>query len=192
VKLVKVWHAAVLAFILAGAFVLSWPGRTVIAGDSKNSGDAFKPIAEVLLSPRCVNCHPRDDAPRQGNNQEPHKMLITRGPDGLGATGARCYSCHQTKNSSTSIVPGAQNWHLAPLSMGWQGLSHGELCETLKDESKNGGKDLTELVEHMEKDELVLWGWSPGIGRDPVPVGHKEFVDLLKYWVSTGANCPAK
>lgn len=175
------WSAVILAFCSGSVWA-----------EEKPTGDPFKPIADVLLSPRCVNCHPRDDAPRQGADNHPHQMLIARGEDGLGAPGARCYACHQAKNSTTSRVPGAPNWHLAPQSMGWLGLSNGELCATLKDEKKNGGRTLVQLVEHMEKDDLVLWGWSPGIGREAVPVGHKEFVDLLKYWVSSGAACPAK
>lgn len=150
----------------------------------------FDPIAEVLLSPRCVNCHPRDDIPKQRDEGRVHSMSVMRGPDNLGNIGARCYACHQSKNSQTSNVPGAPNWHLAPLSMGWKGLSNAELCTVLKDTSLNGGKDVPALVEHMEKDPLVLWGWDPGEGRAPVAIKHDEFVKLLKYWADAGAPCP--
>src|SRR5207253_11346827 len=70
------------------------------------------------------------------------------------------------------------------------GVSSGELCRTLKDEKANGGKDLAALLEHVSHDKLVLWGWSPGVGRDPVSVPHSEFAAKFKVWVEAGAPCP--
>ncbi len=75
--------------------------------------------------------------------------------------------------------------------MGWQGLNDAELCTTLTDKSKNGGKDIAALVEHMTSDKLVLWGWEPGGKRAPVQTPHPAFVEQLKAWAAAGAPCPA-
>ena len=136
-----------------------------------------------------MNCHPRDDRPRQGDDRHKHLQNIVRGPDDLGFVNARCPACHRDENNQHSGVPGAPTWHLAPLSMGWQGLDDAELCTTLVDKSKNGGKDIAALVEHMEKDKLVLWGWDPGGDRAPVSIPHPEFVTQLKVWAAAGAPC---
>jgi hypothetical protein len=103
----------------------------------------------------------------------------------------RCGNCHdQTGNNLTSGIPGAPNWGLAPVSMLWQGLSVGDLCRQLKDPARNGNRSLDAIIEHMEKDPLVGYGWNPGPGRAPVPIPRKEFVDLVKVWVACGAACP--
>lgn len=157
---------------------------------SAAAGELFKPIADVLRHPRCMNCHPRDDRPRQGDDRHPHLQNIVRGEDNLGFTNARCTACHRDENNAYSGVPGAPSWHLAPASMGWQGLNDVELCTTLKDQDKNGGKDVAALVKHMEDDKLVLWGWEPGGDRKPVSTPHAEFVKQLKAWEAGGAPCP--
>ena len=72
----------------------------------------------------------------------------------------------------------------------WQGLSLGDLCRMLKDPARNGGRSSKDLVEHMESEPLVLWGWNPGRGREPIPIPHAEFVDLMKAWVAGGNACP--
>lgn len=165
--------------------------RVETAQAQEPSADLFAPVATVLRHPRCMNCHPRDDRPRQGEDRHLHLQNVVRGPDGMGFVNARCTACHRDENSDYSGVPGAPSWHLAPLSMGWQGLNDAELCTTLKDESKNGGKDIAALVEHMEKDALVLWGWTPGGDREPVSTPHPEFMVQLKAWAAAGAPCPA-
>lgn len=161
------------------------PAAAAASGD-----DLFRPVAEVLRHPRCMNCHPRGDRPRQTDSRHPHLQNIVRGVDGMGFVNARCNACHRDENNRESGVPGAPNWHLAPLSMGWEGLDDAALCTTLKDEKANGGKDIAALVAHMEKDALVLWGWAPGGDRTPVSPPHPEFMTKLKAWAGAGAPCP--
>ena len=72
----------------------------------------------------------------------------------------------------------------------FEGRTPKQLCEQLKDPKQTKGRDLQALVEHVDQDALVLWGWSPGPGRTPVPVPHARFVDAMKIWASTGAPCP--
>jgi hypothetical protein len=50
---------------------------------------------------------------------------------------------------------------------------------------------LEALTRHVSDDELVLWGWNPGVGRDPVSVPHAEFVAKFKTWAAAGGPCPA-
>ncbi len=158
--------------------------------DKPDTAGLFQPVAAVLRHPRCMNCHPRDDRPRQSDDRHIHLQNVVRGVDNMGFVNARCNACHRDENSEFSGVPGAPTWHLAPLSMGWQGLNDGDLCKALIDKSKNGDKSIAQLVEHMEKDPLVLWGWKPGGDRAPVSTPHPEFMTQLKTWASAGAPCP--
>lgn len=184
-----------LAALAALVAVLARAGGNEVAtpaAAATPSDGTFAPIAAVLRHPRCLNCHPRGDRPRQTDDRHPHKQNIVRGLDGLGFVNARCTACHRDENNGFTGVPGAPNWHLAPLSMGWEGLDDAELCTTLKDRSKNGDRSVEALVEHLESDKLVLWGWQPGAGRAPVPMPHASFVSAVKSWAGAGAPCPAK
>jgi hypothetical protein len=153
----------------------------------------FQEAGKVIMSPRCQNCHPRGDRPLQNSNMQPHQPLVTRGPDGFGAVGMRCATCHGRENfnaTPASSVPGSKDWHLAPKEMAWVGFSLGQICAQLKDTRRNGGKSLQQIVDHMAHDELVGWGWSPGAGRTPAPGTQAEFGALLQAWADAGAHCP--
>jgi len=152
--------------------------------------EAFSRIAEVLRHPRCLNCHPSGDHPRQADDRHRHRMQVARGPDDRGTPALKCSTCHQTANTADGRVPGAPRWQLAPRSMGWENLSDSDLCRVLKDPRRNGGRSVRALVEHMTADPLVQWAWRPG-GRKPPPIGQREFHDLVRRWAQTGAACPA-
>lgn len=192
---------AFVALVLTGAMLGGWLGGwgerissriglATAAEAAAGPQDLFAPVAEVLRNPRCMNCHPRGDRPRQDDDRHLHLQNVVRGVDGMGFVNARCTACHRAENNAYSGVPGAPNWHLAPLSMGWEGLDDAALCTTLKDEKLNGGKTVAALVEHLEKDALVLWGWAPGADRKPVTPPHPEFMTKVKAWASAGAPCP--
>ena len=164
------------------------------AQNAKNeqSLQAFRAVASVLTSPRCINCHVPDDGPRQGDDSHPHAMNVKRGMDGKGSPALRCFACHQTdNNTSLHGPPGAADWQLPPpkTPMAWRGLSTGELCRTLKDPAKNGNRSLQDLISHMDT-SLVRWAWNPGPGRTVPPLSHDDFVSRLKEWIDTGAACP--
>ncbi|HET6388237.1 hypothetical protein [Hyphomicrobium sp.] len=161
--------------------------RTAIAAPAD---ELFKPIATVLRDPRCMNCHPVGDRPRQGDDRHFHLQNVSRGEDDLGFVNLRCTACHRSENNAYSGVPGAPNWHLAPLAMGWEGLDDAQLCAVLTDKSKNGGRDIAALVEHMASDKLVMWGWNPGGNRKPVATPHDVFVKQLHAWQAANAPCP--
>lgn len=151
---------------------------------------AYERVASVLESPRCMNCHPRGDRPSQGDDRHVHLMNVQRGPANKGLPGMACSTCHQMRNNDAARVPGAPHWRLAPKSMGWTGLSRGELCRTLLDRGKNGGRTPAALVKHMTQDELVLWAWSPGAGRAPPPITAAELKSALEAWVDASTPCP--
>ncbi len=146
----------------------------------------FLEASQVLRHPRCANCHPGDDLPRQGDHQRVHDPRIARTPD----AGATCRVCHRKTNRDDTGIPGAPEWALAPREAGWLDRDAASICQQLKDPSRNGGRSLAELVEHAEHDELVAWGWAPGRERQPAPGNQQQFAELLAAWAATGAWCP--
>ena len=151
----------------------------------------FEEAGKVLLHPRCVNCHPAGDRPLQNTNMQPHDPLVVRGPDGFGATGMRCTTCHGAENYDPAGVPGHPRWHLAPIEMAWEGKTLGAICEQVKDPARNGGKSMAELVEHMESDSLVGWGWSPAPGASPCPARSRSSASSSARGPTAAPSAPA-
>jgi hypothetical protein len=151
---------------------------------------AYDRIASVLQGPRCLNCHPRGNRPTQGDDRHTHLINVQRGPDGYGMPAMRCSACHHERNNEAVRIPGAPHWHLAPISMGWVGLSKGELCRTLLDRRKNGGRGVPQLIAHITGDALVAWAWDPGAGRSPPALTMDELKIALDAWAAAGAPCP--
>ena len=150
----------------------------------------FERIASVLTHPRCINCH-QAESPRQTDAKVLHLPLVVRGADNHGAPTQSCQTCHQTTNAAGGFVPGATGWSLAPLSMLWEGRTHTQICEQMKDPARNGGRKTGEqVIEHMKTDPLVLWAWNPGTGRTTPPLSHAKFVETLEAWVTAGMPCP--
>lgn len=165
-----------------------------VRNDATRSVALFNQIAPVLEHPRCMNCHTSTDFPRQGDDRHRHIMNVKRGPENMGAPGLECSTCHQKSNSSAG-VPGNPVWHLAPLSMAWEGRSRGEICRSLLD-PKRGAMTKTQLSHHMGEDPLVAWAWDPGVDvdghpRNQPPIGHEAFGKLVDQWLESGAHCPA-
>lgn len=152
----------------------------------------FTEAGKVIQHPRCINCHPAGDRPLQGMDMHPHQPPVLRGADDKGAVGLRCMACHHAANVEPGGFPGHPLWHVAPVSMAWQGKPLGEICEQIKDPKRNGGKTLAQMHEHMAHDSLVGWGWKPGGGREPAPGTQAQFGALIKAWIDSGAACPAK
>jgi hypothetical protein len=161
-----------------------------IADEKLRSAAYFTELGKVLTHPRCMNCHPAGDRPRQGENRRPHQPPVERGPDGFGLAALRCSVCHQAANFDPARVPGHPQWHLAPLEMAWEGKTLSEICAQIKDPQRNGGLTLEALVHHIGTDTLVGWAWSPGVGRQAAPGTQKLAGELVAAWVKTGAACP--
>jgi hypothetical protein len=161
-----------------------------IGDTAARSAALFTELGKVLTHPRCVNCHPAGDRPRQTDARRLHQPPVTRGPDGLGLPAMRCPICHQNANFDPGRVPGNPIWHLAPREMAWEGKTLAEICTQIKDPARNGNRTLEALVEHIGTDHLVGWAWAPGYGRQPAPGTQKEAGALVEAWVRTGAACP--
>src|SRR5437879_5420814 len=205
-------RAVILVSFLTGAaalacvhsFAQSQEGRGLrdpssfasIGDQAARSRALFTEAAKVITSPRCMNCHPAGDRPTQGNDMHAHAPPVTRGAGGDGVPGNTCGACHTDRNftlqerTSYRSIPGHPRWGLAPIEMAWQGKSLGEICSQLKDPGRNGGRDLMLLQEHLAKDDLIAWGWNPGVGRDPAPGTQAQLGELIKAWIDTGAQCP--
>jgi hypothetical protein len=162
-----------------------------IVEPARRSAALFSEAGKVILSPRCINCHPATDRPLQGDASRPHQPQVHRGTEGRGVPGMQCTACHTSANYDAVGIPGNPNWHVAPASMAWEGRSLREICEQIKDPTRNGGRKLEAVVEHMRSDLLVGWAWAPGLGRQPAPGTQARFGALLEAWARSGAACPA-
>jgi len=119
-----------------------------------------------------MNCHPVGDHPLPvATTTIPTSRRLERGAGGAGVPGAPCSACHTGRNvdllpgevAGYRSIPGHPRWQLAPREMAWEGKTIGEICRQLKDRSRNGGRDLAQLHEHMAR---TTWWPMAGI---PVP-----------------------
>lgn len=165
-----------------------------IKKDSVASVEAFKQVYKVLVSPRCVNCHPKGDIPLQGDNSIVHSMQPKRGKDGKGLYTMKCANCHQQSNSTgLHTPPGNPNWHLPPadMKMVFEGRTAHDLAKQLVTPELNGHKDIKMLIAHAD-DGLVRGGWNPGEGRTVPPLTYEQFKKAWITWLQTGAYAPTK
>ncbi|QIP14178.1 cytochrome c [Spirosoma aureum] len=163
-----------------------------IKKDSVTSVKAFASVYKVLMSPRCMNCHPAGDIPLQGDDNHLHTMAPRRGTDGKGIYAMKCANCHQPTNTpGLHTPPGNPDWHLPPATMRmvFQGRTPQQLAKQLVDPKLNGGKNMEKLLEHAD-DGLVLAGWNPGEGRTLPPLSHADFKKAWTTWLKTGAYAP--
>lgn len=174
-----------------GASLLPVASFGNIANQRDRSVALFTEMGKVMQHPRCMNCHPATERPRQSDAKHLHQPMVVRGKDGHGAPGMQCTTCHGKQNYDPARIPGDGHWALAPASMAWEGKSLAQICEQLKDQNRNGSRDLAALVKHVTTDTLVLWGWKPGPSREPAPGTAAEFGALMQAWADTGAACPA-
>src|SRR6266481_9647790 len=85
-----------------------------VADTDARSAAMFTELGKVLTHPRCVNCHPAGDRPRQGDESRLHQPPVGRGLDGHGTEAMRCSICHQKANFEPGRAPGHPEWHIAP------------------------------------------------------------------------------
>jgi hypothetical protein len=164
----------------------------VMKRDSVKSVRAFLQAYTVLMSPRCMNCHPAGDVPLQGEDSHLHAMKPHRGKDGKGLNAMKCANCHlETNTPGVNTPPGAPNWHLPPADnkMVFQGKSAHELAKQLMDPKQNGNKSKEQLMAHAT-DALVLAAWNPGEGRALPPMSHEAFAKAWTTWIKYGAYAP--
>ncbi|WP_235985853.1 hypothetical protein [Mucilaginibacter segetis] len=168
------------------------PELFVVKKDSVASVKAFKQVYTVLMSARCMNCHPSGDIPLQGDDSHLHTMFPKRGVDGKGVYAMKCANCHQATNTpGLHTPPGNPKWHLPPadMKMVFQGRTPHQLAKQLMDPDQNGHKNMQQLIEHVD-DTLVKAAWNPGEGRTLPPMSHAAFKKAWLTWLSTGAYAP--
>ena len=182
--------AALAIFLVGVAFSHAAPGP-----DRAASLAAYKQMASVLMSPRCLNCHTATNFPREGDDSHADLFGVSRGPHDLGAPGLHCSTCHGRANNVASGVPGADDdWRLAPLSMAWEGRTAAEICRELKDPARNGRRTGAQVIDHL-RTPLVRWGWAPGVDihgrpRSKPPLDYDALLRAAQTWVDTGEACP--
>jgi len=161
--------------------------------DSIASKKAFLKVYAVLMSPRCMNCHPSGDIPLQGEDSHLHLQGVKRGFDGKGLYALKCTNCHQPHNlPGLHMPPGNPKWSLPPANMKmiFQGRSSHQLAGQLLDKKRNGRKSVKALINHITNDTLVLSGWTPAKGLAKPPLSHREFVSAFNEWINKGAVSP--
>lgn len=160
--------------------------------DSIESAQAFLQVYKVLMSPRCMNCHPAGEQPLQGEDSHIHTMNVQRGKDGKGLYAMKCSNCHQSENApGVHTPPGNPKWHLPPadMKMVFEGKTAHELAIQIMDYDKNGHKNKEQLLEHA-RDTLVKAGWNPGEGRALPPLNYTTFVNAWDTWLNKGSYAP--
>jgi len=160
--------------------------------DSIASVNAFMEVYKVLMSPRCMNCHPAGDIPLQNDDSHLHTMSPRRGKDGHGVYAMKCSNCHQPTNTpGLHTPPGNPKWALPPadMKMVFQGKKPRELALQIMDYKQNGHKSKAQLLEHA-RDTLVKAGWNMGEGRKPPPLGYNAFLKAWDTWINKGGYAP--
>jgi len=166
--------------------------NAVVNKDSIESVKAFMEVYKVLMSPRCMNCHPAGDVPLQGDDSHLHTMFPRRGNDGKGVYAMKCSNCHQPYNiPGLHTPPGHPDWHLPPanMKMVFQGRTPNQLAKQIVNPKLNGNKTLDRLIQHAD-DGLVLVAWNPGDGRTLPPLSHEAFKKAWITWIKKGAYAP--
>ncbi|MEL6133015.1 MAG: hypothetical protein AAFR59_06580 [Bacteroidota bacterium] len=193
-----------MILLIAGVSIASYPeARDPIPEDEDTLAEtqttddesltAFNKMMDVLTHQRCLNCHPSDNVPKQGEDSHPHRFDITR--ENASGAATNCNTCHQASNNDFSGVPGAPEWSLAPHSMRWEGLSRIEIAQSMMNRANNGNRSAADIMHHLTEHELVLWAWEPGIDaagneRELPPVPKDEYIAAVKKWIELGAVIP--
>jgi hypothetical protein len=197
-KLIVIFGIVLIAAIITLSFkaepVKKEKSYVTLPKDSVGSAKAFMNVYHVLMSARCMNCHPSGNAPLQGDDHHIHTMSVQRGIDGKGLYSERCSNCHQAENTAgLHMPPGNPKWGLPPagMRMVFQGRTPRQLALQILDPKQNGGRSKAQLIDHMANDDLVGWAWHPGDGRTLPPMSRPAFAAQVRLWIAKGAYAPS-
>jgi hypothetical protein len=202
-KRAVVLGAIVAPFWAASTFAAGTPAPTGSDASGRfadsqqtNSARLFLKMAAVIESPRCLNCHPADRHPTQGDDMHLHTPPMSADASGHGVPGLKCSACHAATNTRLGLpkmvsIPGNPKWALAPAQFAWQHRSIREICLQMRDPRRNGNRSLKQLHDHLAYDSLVGWAWHPGAGRQPAPMTQATLGQLVQRWIDSGAECPS-
>jgi hypothetical protein len=162
---------------------------------------------------------------RQGDDRHPHLYAVLRGDvfefktvetnftiyPGEGPLFERCIACHGAANDPVTGIPGTTNrhfnpgqpfWFMPPKSIAWESapgvpFTGPELCAQIKDNTRNGNRELTDVLSHLNTKPLALWPFNHDTRPDgqprttPPPLSHAGFVKAFGQWIDEGAPCPS-
>src|SRR5258708_9143081 len=113
--MMRIRRVALFAMTAAALSGVTWAQSA--ASGQRDGLAAWRKISDVLMHPRCLNCH-QLTTPLQGDKRRVHVPPVVRGPDSMGIGTMRCHNCHNDSgNNPLSGVPGALHWQLAPVSL---------------------------------------------------------------------------
>ena len=120
---------------LLGSVGIGWAASDQDQGAQAEAVQAFGVVQKVLQHPRCQNCHIPGDAPLQFDDGRVHAQNVRRGPEGKGARGLACSTCHSTENPPASyganMPPERRAGSCRRRSTRWSSSAcPGELCRT--------------------------------------------------------------
>ena len=183
---------------LASALPLLLP-LTAVAAEVDAGLAAWDRIYQVTSHPRCANCHvgadnaPMWSGPSYGTTRS-HGMNINGGDSRIGAETLLCSTCHVASDlpNDTPHAPPhiAGFWQLAPVEFEWFGKGTQEVCNQMRDPDRNGGRDFSDLAEHLDHDAFVAWGFAPGGSREAAPGTLEDHVNDMLIWGAAGQPCP--
>ncbi|KKL27195.1 hypothetical protein LCGC14_2387630, partial [marine sediment metagenome] len=61
--------------------------------DSPLPNRNFDKMMDVLTHQRCMNCHPNDNIPKQGDESHPHNFGVAGGENDHGFQAIKCTTC---------------------------------------------------------------------------------------------------
>ena len=130
-----------------------------VADTAARSAALFTEAGKVLAHPRCVNCHPAGDRPRQGDVKRLHQPPVARGEDGFGLPAMRCQTVTRRPISNRreyrAIRPGI--WR----RMRWPGRAR----HSRRSASRSKIRRATAAAR--SKTSCIMWAgilWSAGPG----------------------------
>jgi hypothetical protein len=163
------------------------PALPLVKKDSIASVKAFSQVYTVLMSARCMNCHPLGNVPLQGNDSHLHTMLPQRGKDGKGVYAMKCANCHQATNTSgLHMPPGNPNWHLPPADMrigfpGQNATSAGQTVDRSETEWPQGYEKIDCSCRRWPRAGRLEPGRRPYIAANEPCCFQKSLANLVKY-----------
>src|SRR4249919_2013113 len=89
-KKITLYTASIIVLIIAASAFTDDTKTNKEEAAYKASQEAFLDVYKVLMSPRCMNCHPAGDIPLQGDDSHQHTMNVQRGVDGKGMYALKC------------------------------------------------------------------------------------------------------
>ena len=61
-------------------------------------------MRNVVMRPRCINCHSNDNIPKQAEDNHPHYFGKSPGANNLDFQATKCVTFHQTENNTYSGI----------------------------------------------------------------------------------------